>query len=1265
MVAVATFAALGGPAAATATGTGASGGGGAAPSGKRITNADRVAAAARAEKQGVKPATATLGTAKTAALATTAAAMSPQGTPDYFGSTPNYANSPLPVLDATGKVVPGSGVRKFVDSLPGVGAANTNDLGQFIPVAVPDTITYPGSDYYEIELRQYTQQLSKDLPATQLEGYVQVNKGTDTSGRNTIAPSSIQYLGPMIVANSGRPVRVKFTNKLPTGTGGNMFLPVDPSIMGAGDGPHQIGTALDGSPIWEQYTQNRATLHLHGGDTPWISDGTPDQWTTPAGENTSYPKGVSVQYVPDMYFVNGQPVAKGTAGASNDPGPGSLTFYYTNQQSARLMWYHDHSYGITRLNVYAGQAAPYLLHDPTEQGLVSNGTLPSAEVPLVIQDKTFVPPPAQLAAEDPTWNVAQWGGTGNLWYPHVYMPNQNPADPQGVNAMGRWDYGPWFWPPVTTLNPPPAANPLAVPAAPWENAVNPGTPNPSAVPEAFMDTPMVNGTAYPYMTVDPKAYRFQILNASNDRTLNLQLYYAKSNAQMWNLDGSLADGNAGEVPMIAAVKTAGAPATWPTDGRDGGVPDPNASGPPMIQIGNEGGVLPAPVTINSQPINYEYNRRSITVLNVSDHGLLLGPAERADVIVDFSRVPAGSKLILYNDAPAPVPAFDPRYDYYTGDPDQTSTGGAPSTLLGYGPNTRTVMQFKVSAAPAATTFNTAALPAAIGRMFAATQPKPIVPEAAYNAAYGTSYTNSYAHIQDNSMTFTPAGAAAPVTIGTQPKAIQELFDEAGRMNSTLGVELPFTNITKQTTIPLGYIDPATETFSNSDAATQIGSLGDGTQIWKITHNGVDTHFVHFHLFNVQVINRVGWDGTIKPPDPNEVGWKETVRMNPLEDIILAMRPIAPSLPFKIPDSIRPMDVTKPIGWSSAFTNIDPLTNNPITPGLTNQLVDYGWEYVWHCHILGHEENDMMRPIVFKVSPDTPAFFAATATRAGTTPPAINVTWANIAPPSKVTNLTLQRATDAAFTQNVTNITLATTLLGPPSSYRDTAATVNTAYYYRLRAENAVSYSPWTAVATDTPLTRFAAPSNLAAGLSLTAPLNVTVTWTNRSSGPTGYVLQRASNAGFSAGLQVINVPSGTTYIDTALALNTTYYYRVSARNAGTSSGWSNTMGVVVAAPAAPTRLSANASSQRVNPPTVTLGWQENSASVVGAFTVQRSTNPAFPLTSPPSQSFTVSGNSRSFVDVNLSRNTTYYYRIQASNGAGGSAWVTATVTTPR
>ena len=75
--------------------------------------------------------------------------------------------------------------------------------------------------------------------------------------------------------------------------------------------------------------------------------------------------------------------------------------------------------------------------------------------------------------------------------------------------------------------------------------------------------------------------------------LNLQLYYAKSNTADVEL-GRDAErrrrrrGADGRRPC----KTAGTRPTWPTDGRDGGVPDPAGAGPPMIQIGTEGGFCP-------------------------------------------------------------------------------------------------------------------------------------------------------------------------------------------------------------------------------------------------------------------------------------------------------------------------------------------------------------------------------------------------------------------------------------------------------------------------------------------------------------------------------------------------------------------------------------------------------------------------------------------------------------------------------------------------
>ncbi|BDG09626.1 choice-of-anchor D domain-containing protein [Anaeromyxobacter paludicola] len=1034
---------------------------------RRVTNADRQAAAQRraAAKAAAAPATTTTPTTTTtttakaglaAALAgsgvsaaTLAPTMNPGGTPDVF-NVGNYANSPLPVRacsvtttqlcysDADCPVNPttqipetcttyvSGGIKKFVDGLPGLGSANANNLGQYIPVATPDTTRFPNSDYYEIGVVNYTQQFHTNLPATtQVRGYYD---------KLAAAPNDQlpHYLGPVIVAQKDRPVRIKFTNELPTSDqpGSKLFLPVDTTVMGAGMGP-------DGS----SYTENRAELHLHGGVTPWISDGTPHQWITPAGDPATLKRGVSQRNVPDM----------------PDPGDGAGTYYYTNQQSARFMFYHDHSYGVTRLNVYAGEAAGYLLTDPVEEDLISNkkvipdlGGVYHLGVPLILQDKTFVPDTTQLAQQDPTWDTAKWGGPGNLWFPHVYVPNQNPYDSQGVNAFGRWDYGPWFWPPW------PSTPGEQCPVPPATGPCTPGLPNPSIVPEGFMDTPLVNGTAYPTFTVDRKAYRFRILNAANDRSVNLSIFFADASGTEVKMVPATPHGASDPVPACAPGITVGTPgyvsivngvavtnpasgcwpSTWPTDGRDGGVPDPTTAGPSFIQIGSEGGFLPAPVQIDPTPVGYEYNRRNIVVLNVSTHALTLGPAERADVIVDFSQVPAGSKLILYNDAPAPFPAFDTRYDYYTGNMDQASSGGAPTTLPGYGPNTRTFMQFVVSSAPAAAPFDLASLQAAFNGTsgqpgpFAASQPVPVVPESAYGPAYGTTLTDNYARIQNTTgLTFTPINGSAPVTIPLLPKGIQELFDPAGRMNATLATEIPNTTATTQTTIPVGYVDPPTDF-----------TLDGQPQLWKITHNGVDTHTVHFHLFNVQVVNRVGWDGQIRPPDPNELGWKESVRMSPLEDVIVAVLPITPVVPFVLPDMHRLQDVTQPAG--GAVTYFDPLTGATVNG--TNAEFNYGGEYVWHCHLLGHEENDMMRPIVHLATPEAPSGLAVSAS--GT-----SVTGSFTDNSASATEFAVQQSADAAFTAPTTT-TVPATAQGPVAvGFSGTVADATVAWYYRVQA----------------------------------------------------------------------------------------------------------------------------------------------------------------------------------------------------------------------
>jgi FtsP/CotA-like multicopper oxidase with cupredoxin domain len=677
-----------------------------------------------------------------------------------------------------------------------------------------------------------------------------------------------------------------------------------------------------------------------------------------------------------------------------------MTLFYTNQQSARLMFYHDHAHGITRLNVYGGEAGGYLLSDQVEKDMIE-GTdatginpslakvLPDIGVPLIIQDKTFVDADT-IAFQDPTWN---WGrtpphpNTGDLWYPHVYMTLQNPYDVSGVNAFGRWAFGPWFWPPTSTQFGP-VANPYYDPVnAPWEPPMIPGTPNPSAVMEGYMDTPLVNGAAYPYIEVEPRAYRFRILNAANDRFLNLQLYVA--DPAVTTPDGRTMT----EMKMVPAAPTQGFPATWPTDGREGGVPDPTTIGPSFIQIGTEGGFLPAPVVVPCQPVTWVTNPTVFNAGNVDKHALLVGPAERADVIVDFSAY-ANKTLIIYNDAPAAFPALDPRYDYYTGKPDLTDTGGTPPTLAGFGPNTRTVMQVRVKDSPPAPTYNLAALNAVFAKtagkrgVFEVSQDEIIVPQADYNSAYNANFpADTFVRIYKSSHTFkTVAGRS--VTLPLQQKAIQdemgEAFDEYGRMSALIGLQVQ-TAPGAMNLLLYGYSTPPVEILQDSVIGTQIGALGDGTQLWKITHNGVDTHPVHWHLFNVQVINRVGWDGIIRKPDKNELGWKETLRVSPLEDTIVAMRPVAPTLPFDVPNSIRPIEPTMPLGVTlkgapGGMGFFDP-SGEPVT--VINNLVNYGWEFVWHCHMLAHEEMDMMHSMVFTKAPRAPA--SLNATLVGTAP----------------------------------------------------------------------------------------------------------------------------------------------------------------------------------------------------------------------------------------------------------------------------------------
>ncbi len=213
-----------------------------------------------------------------------------------------------------------------------------------------------------------------------------------------------RYPGPTIVANRNEKVNVKWENHLPVY---KHLLPVDTTVHGAGP---------EVPPV-------RTVVHLHGAKVAPDSDGYPEAW---------YTNGYEI-YGPDFK---------------------RKTYQYTNEQRAATLWYHDHALGITRLNVYAGLAGFYLIHDLEEMSL----NLPSGayDIPLVIQDRSF--------QED-----------GSLSYP------SQPPDP------------------------------------------SPDLPDPSIVPGFFGDTILVNGMVWPYLDVEPRKYRFRLLNGSNTRFYDLKL----------------------------------------------------------------------------------------------------------------------------------------------------------------------------------------------------------------------------------------------------------------------------------------------------------------------------------------------------------------------------------------------------------------------------------------------------------------------------------------------------------------------------------------------------------------------------------------------------------------------------------------------------------------------------------------------------------------------------------------------------------------------
>ncbi len=379
-------------------------------------------------------------------------------------------------------------------------------------------------------------------------------------------------------------MRIKWINDLKDANGNYLphLLPVDPTLHWAN--PPGGTAGRDTRPTFTStpgpYTGPVPMVtHVHGmagvGDE---SDGYAEAWFLPLANNI--PAGYATEGTWYNFF-KGKAQAK--FGARWEPG--SATFQYPNSQRASTDWYHDHTLGMTRLNVYAGPAGFWIIRGgPAGDGAVLDsrtGTVAVLPGPAPKENDKFPPNKTYyeipIAVQDRSFNA-----DGSLFYPDNRAFFDNPA-------------------PDDLLDPP---------YIPYTDI------SPIWNPEFFGNTIIVNGNTWPFLNVEKRRYRFRFLNGCDARFLILDFA--------------------------------------------------NISGVEVWMIGNEGGFLAAPVNMTA----------------VNGNRILLSPAERADVIVDFTNVPLGN-YVLGNVGPdepfgggVPGDDFDPADPATTGQVMQFRVGPA-------------------------------------------------------------------------------------------------------------------------------------------------------------------------------------------------------------------------------------------------------------------------------------------------------------------------------------------------------------------------------------------------------------------------------------------------------------------------------------------------------------------------------------------------------------------------------------------------------------
>jgi spore coat protein A len=609
-------------------------------------------------------------------------------------------------------------------------------------------------EYYEIAVRQFQQQiLPLGLPLTTVWSYGSVQyPGTVAQG------GSFNYPAFTIEAKWKKPVRVKWINDLVAANGNFLphLFPVDQTLHWANPAGPRDMRGIDQDPYLGPVPM---VTHVHGAHTDDESDGYPEAWYLPDANNMpGY-----INFTTGTWYDTFKDQAEANYGQVWDPG--TAVYQYPNDQRATTLWYHDHTLGMTRLNVYAGPAGFYLLRGgPDDEVLDSTTGLPAVlpgpapghgdpfgtyyEIPIVIQDRSF-------------------NDDGSLFYPdnRAFFEELDPAQLQ------------------IPFIPDPACNGLTSDVSPIWN------------PEFFGNMMVVNGNTWPFLNVEQRRYRFRFLNGCNSRFLILKL----------------------------------------------------DNGMPFYQIGAEGGFLPAPVVLNE---------------------LLIGPAERADVIVDFTNVPIGTGIILQNIGP-----------------DEPFGGGIPGVDFGVSDPGTTGQVMKFIVGPA------------IGTDLSTPPLDLLLP--AITPLGMASVTRQLSLNEEES-------GSVRVTMDMDGNIVLDCdsTEAFGPTSALLGTLNP-----NGTGNPLKWMDPITENPA-------VGA----TEVWEIYNFTEDAHPIHLHLVQFQVVDRqaLGPATTPRPPEAWETGFKDTV-----------------------------------IAYPGEVTRV-------------KARFDIEGLYVWHCHIIEHEDNEMMRP--YRVGP---------------------------------------------------------------------------------------------------------------------------------------------------------------------------------------------------------------------------------------------------------------------------------------------------------